>query len=291
MLEVVESLAIWSFVIGSFYLLVSIGFSILCGVLRIWHIGYSYMFTLTAYITYMLMVDFGLPIIPAAIGAVIFQFIFAILVYRFLMVRYLDEEPMLLASLLLLALMISAWANFQYPPYLGVSLPTEILHGTVKIGIFEFPKQMLLVAIIGLFISFAYILFFLKTRTGLCMRATTMDLDTAKLMGLKIRRNYLIASIISVIPPTVATFIVSPIWGVNPNMGFDYFHFAVIVSILGSMGNLKGTIVSSYILGFINSFVSSVIGEPRLTTLAGFLFAWVVMIFRKEGLFRSETIW
>ena len=59
---------------GSLYLLISLGFSIICGVLRIFHLGYAYLFTLTVYLTWMLMKELGFGLIPALLGMVVIQF-------------------------------------------------------------------------------------------------------------------------------------------------------------------------------------------------------------------------
>ncbi|MGE5253595.1 MAG: hypothetical protein ACM3N7_06495, partial [Planctomycetaceae bacterium] len=59
MWEILQVVLIYTFILGSIYLLISLGFSIICGVLRIFHLGYAYLFTLTVYLTWMFMKEFG----------------------------------------------------------------------------------------------------------------------------------------------------------------------------------------------------------------------------------------
>ncbi|MEM2465600.1 MAG: branched-chain amino acid ABC transporter permease [Candidatus Bathyarchaeia archaeon] len=277
---------------GSFYLLVSIGFQIICGVMRIWHIGYSYMFILTAYLTWFFMRDLGLGLIPSIAATVTVQIAFAILIYKVIMFKYIveEEESLLLASLLLISLIIREAVNFFYPPYVGVNLP-EISKEVIYVIGSAFSVQMLIVALTSLALLGLFLLFFLKTRIGLQIRATTMDLHTAELLGINREKVYLLVSILSLIPPMVAMYLTAPIWGVHPDIGSEYFHNALLVSVLGGMGNLMGSLVAAYVLGLINSFVHIFLGEPRLGLLISFIFILIVLIIKKEGLTKGERLW
>jgi len=60
MWESVFFILVYDFVMGAIYLLVALGFSLICGLLRIFHLGYAYTFPLTSYGTWMFMRELSL---------------------------------------------------------------------------------------------------------------------------------------------------------------------------------------------------------------------------------------
>jgi branched-subunit amino acid ABC-type transport system permease component len=66
----IEVVLIYSLVLGALYLLVSLRVSIICGVLRIFHLGYAYLFALSVYLTRMLTKELGWGLIPALLDEV-----------------------------------------------------------------------------------------------------------------------------------------------------------------------------------------------------------------------------
>jgi branched-chain amino acid transport system permease protein len=121
-------------ILGSIYLLISLGFSLICGVLRIFHLGYAYIFPLTVYGTWFFLQQLGWELIPSILGMIAVQFIIAFLIYKGVVKRYLEREEILLTGLLLVALIIEQIANYFYPVQAGVYLNTTLIEGTVQIG-------------------------------------------------------------------------------------------------------------------------------------------------------------
>jgi branched-chain amino acid transport system permease protein len=65
---------------------------------------------------------------------------------------------------------------------------------------------------------------------------------------------------------------------------------AMLIAILGGLGNLKGSIVASYLIGFIHASVSFLY-VSRFMGLAALIITLAVMIYRRGGLFAGETLW
>jgi branched-chain amino acid transport system permease protein len=84
--------------------------------------------------------------------------------------------------------------------------------------------------------------------------------------------------------------VIAPFWGVDPFMGSSLLMTAMLIAILGGLGNLKGSIVASYLIGFIHSTVSFVF-VSRFMGLAALIVTLVVMIYRRGGIFAGETLW
>ena len=162
--------------------------------------------------------------------------------------------------------------------------------GTAAIGAASIPNQMLVTAGAGLLVTAFFVLFLLKSRTGLVTRALSQDLEGAQLMGVNVERIYGLAMILSVIPPTIAILVIAPIWSLDPGLGWPLLQTAILVAILGGLGNLRGTILAAFIVGFIAAGVSFFI-NPRLMGLATLVTVLLVLIFKPEGITRSESLW
>ncbi len=291
MIETIQSILIYTFLWGSIYLLISLGFSLICGVLRIFHMGYGATFVLAAYAVWAFMEEANLGLIPSILLMFLVQIGFSLVVfYRGVFQRYLDQEEILLTLSILIFVALTHLANFLFPVTAGVSIPTTIIDDTLVIGKVRIAYQMVLAALMGILVTALYVLWFLKTRTGLIIRAISQNLPAALLMGAGVNRMYYLAMILSVIPPTICMMMIAPFWGVDPFMGSPLLMTAMLIAILGGLGNLKGSIVASYLIGFIHASVSFLY-VSRFMGLAALIVTLTVMIYRKGGIFAGETIW
>ncbi|PKN70272.1 MAG: hypothetical protein CVU54_06620 [Deltaproteobacteria bacterium HGW-Deltaproteobacteria-12] len=291
MSDILLQIVIYTVIWGSIYLLISLGFSLVCGVLRIFHLGYGVTFVLAAYVTWALMENVGLGLLPSLVLMLLIQCAFALIVfYKGVFQRYLEEEEVLLTLSILIFLVIAHLANYLYPVTDGVSIPSTIIDDMLKIGSVTIAYQMIAAAIVGIVVTAIYVVWFMKTRVGLIIRAISQNLPAALLMGVNVNRMYYLAMILSVIPPTICMIVIAPFWGVDPFMGSSLLMTAMLISILGGLGNLKGSIVASYLIGFIHATVSFVL-VSRFMGLAALIITLVVMIYRRGGIFAGETLW
>jgi branched-chain amino acid transport system permease protein len=287
----IQNVIIYAFILGSIYLLISLGFSIICGVLRIFHLGYAYIFPVTVYITWMFLQDLGWSLIPAIFGMVAVQFIIAFLIYKGIIKKYLDKELEMLVALLLLTVIIEQAINYQYPIQVGVYLQTELIRGTTQIGSVIVSTQLVIGSIIALLLTGLFVLFFLKTRTGLAIRAISQSIYSAKIVGINVENLYVFTMMLVVVPVIVGTLIIAPVWTIDPQMGQLYMSTAILIAVLGGLGNLKGTIMASFVIGAVHAVMCFVVGEPKFMTLSALVLVIFVLIVRPQGLTRSESLW
>lgn len=291
MWETFEVVLIYSFILGSIYLLISLGFSIICGVLRIFHLGYAYLFTLTVYLTWMFMKEFGLGLIPSLIGMVAVQFLISYAIYKGIIRKYMDREEIVLTGLLLISIVVEQAVNYRYPIQAGVFIETTLIDGASELGTAVISNQLIVGAAAALLLTVLFILFFLKTRIGLAIRALSQDIYSSRLIGIHVEGLYTLTMFLILIPVILGTLIVAPVWAVDPTMGSLYMTTAILVAILGGLGNIKGTIIASYLIGFTHSFVSFVLGEPRFMNFSALLLVIIILMVRPQGIAKSEALW
>lgn len=291
MLNTLQAILVYTFIFGSFYLLVTLGFTIICGVLRIFNLGYGITFVVAIYGVWIFMKELGLGLGPAILAMVVLQCLFTLGVIYFPIVkRYTEQEEILMTSLLLIAMIVEEAVNFQYPVTAGVNIATTIIPGTVVIGGTSIPIQMLFVAGIGIITTILMLLFLLKTKMGLVIRAVSQDTESSQLMGANVNVVYALAMILAVIPPTIAILAIAPVWSIDPRLGQPLLQTAILVSILGGLGNIRGTVMAAYIVGFVASAVVFMV-DPRLMNLATLLLVFLVLTFKPQGIARSESLW
>jgi len=296
-LVAIETTLIYTFLLGSLYLLVSLGFSLICGVLRIFHLGYAYIFTATIYFTWMFMTLFGTPpysttvLIIAIICMLAVQAGIAVAIYKGLIVRYIRHEEIIILGLLFVAIIVEQAALRFYPIQTGVYLETTVIPGVSQIGQVTISNQLIFAAILGIVITGLFVLFFLKTRLGLAVRAISYDIYSSRLMGIQVQRVFMFVMVLTLIPVIAATLAIAPIWAVDPYMGWGYMSIAILVSVLGGLGNIKGTIIASYIIGFVHSIVGFAINQPVYMGLAALVVVLIMLIVRPQGITKSETVW
>ncbi len=286
-----QSILVYTFIWGSIYLLISLGFSLICGVLRIFHLGYGVTFVLAAYGTWAFMDGFHLGLLPSVGLMLVLQIVVALLVfYRGIFQRYLEQEEILLTLSMLVFLAATHLSNYLYPVTAGVAIPTTIIDGTFKLGKVRISYQMLFAALTGILVTILFAFMFLKTRVGLIIRAMSQDIQASRLMGADVDKMYYLAMTLSVIPPTICVLMIAPFWSVDPFMGAPLLMTAMLVSILGGLGSLKGSITASYMIGFIHASVSFLY-VSRFMGFAALVITLLVMIFKRGGLYPGETIW
>ncbi|MDD4092729.1 MAG: branched-chain amino acid ABC transporter permease, partial [Smithellaceae bacterium] len=196
MVTYIQNVLVFTFVMGSIYLLLALGFSLICGVLRIFHLGYAYIFPLTVYGTWMFMSALGWSLIPSILGMIVIQFIVSIVIYKGMIKRYMTTEDVLLTSLLLVALIVEQAANYFYPIQAGVYLDTTLASGTYQFGDAVVPKQLILGSLIALAMTGAFVFFFVKTKTGMAIRALSQDIYSSKIVGINVETLYIFTMMI-----------------------------------------------------------------------------------------------
>jgi branched-chain amino acid transport system permease protein len=239
----------------------------------------------------MFMKELGFGLFPALIAMVAVQFGISYLIYKGIIMKYMDREEIILTGLLLVSIIVEQAVNYRYPIQAGVFIQTTLVEGSSDIGAVVISNQLLIGAGIAILLTVLFVFFFLKTRTGLAIRALSQDIYSSQIIGVNVEVLYTITMFLILIPVIVGTLIVAPVWAVDPTMGSLYFTTAILVAILGGLGNIKGTIIASYLIGFTHAAVSFVVGEPRFMNFSALVLVMIILMVRPQGIAKSEALW
>jgi branched-chain amino acid transport system permease protein len=128
-----------------------------------------------------------------------------------------------------------------------------------------------------------------NTRTGIAWRATVDDPEIAKSFGIDtIKVRYLNFFIGSGLAAVAGVFISLLSNLVEPTMGGVPAYKALAIIVLGGLGNVKGTLIASLLLGVIEAFGTIYIGSILDRDAIAFAFLIVVLMIRPQGLFAGR---
>jgi branched-chain amino acid transport system permease protein len=151
-----------------------------------------------------------------------------------------------------------------------------------------FPTYRLFVLAVAIVVAIGLYVLIERTRLGATIRAGVDDMQMARAVGIPASRLFTTVFCLGAGLAGLGGALGGPILNAYPGLDADMLPLALIVVILGGVGSLVGTFISSFIIGFIYTFGIALV--PDLAYVILFLPMVVVIAFKPEGLFsRSAT--
>ena len=276
-----------SLALGGLLFLLSAGFSLIFGLMRIANLTHGALFMLGAYVGVTVLKYVPNLWLAALIGGLIVA-AFGGLIERFVLRALAGNAFGQVLVTLGIAFIIAdfcliVWGGDPIP----VPTPEYLRQPLVVAGV-AFPTYRLVV--IGIAIVTAIVLHLLmeRTRLGAMIRAGVDDMQMARAVGIPVSRLFTIVFCLGSALAGAGGIIGGPILSAYPGLDFDMLPLALIIVILGGVGSLIGAFVGSFIIGFIYTFGSALL--PDLAYVILFLPMIFVIAFRPRGLFgRAST--
>jgi branched-chain amino acid transport system permease protein len=279
-------LTVNSVTFGGLLFLLSAGFSLIFGLMRIPNLTHGSLFMLGAYIgaTFVVgMLGFQLNFWLATVLATLAVAVLGALAERLLLRRLPGDQ--LAQVLVTLGLSFMA-ADFCLMVWggdpLNVATPAG-LGGFVRVGAAAFPMYRLAIIIIAVIIAIALWLLLDRTRLGAMIRAGVDDPDMARVVGIRVSQLFTIVFALGAGLAAFAGIIGGPILSVYPGLDQDMLPLALVVVIIGGTGSLLGSFVGSIIVGFLYNFGQALL--PELAYFVLFMPMLLVLLLRPQGLF------
>jgi branched-chain amino acid transport system permease protein len=266
------------------YALLAIGFSLIFGVARIVNIAHTAFYMLAAYCFYALLVKAGLGVALAGVLAVAGVTLLSVICYKLVIEPVRDHPSAVLIATIALALIFQELMQILFGgSYLGI--PSTI-DGVMNIAGVSVPYQRVLILVVAVIMLVFTWLVLYHTRLGLAIRATANDLEVANLMGMNVHRVAMATLALSVGLAAVAGVVVAPVFVVDPRMWLAPLVTMLAIVVLGGLGSLKGSLIGSLVLGYIEAI--TVFALPSGAYLKGAValaIMVIVLLVRPEGLF------
>ena len=262
--------------------LVALGFSLVWGIMNIVNLAHGAFIVMGAYVTFFLHELLHVDPFLSIPFSMLVLFTFGWAVQRGL-VNQIIRAPLLATFLLTfgLELLIVNLINFFFKADLrSVTTPysgTGFTLGTVRIPYIRLGALgVSLVLVAGLAWTLK------ATRIGRAIRATGMDLDAARLTGVKVATVYAATFAIGAAMAGAAGSLLAMIVPFDPNLGGTYTQRAFAICVLGGLGNVANVVIGAAIYAFVDVFVGASL--PSLSRAVTFALLVVLLILRPQGI-------
>jgi branched-chain amino acid transport system permease protein len=280
-------LAVNSVTLGGLLFLLSAGFSLVFGLMKIPNLTHGSFFMLGAYLaTSLIAAGFGFW--TAAVAGGLLVAAFGGVVERFILRRLAGAELAQVLVTLGLSFMIAdvclmVWTGDP----IRIDTPPGLRGATSVLGV-GFPTYRLAVSLIAVVLAAGLWALLDRTRLGAMIRAGVDDADMARVTGIRVSRLFTIVFCLGAWLAGFAGVIGGPILSVYPGLDGEMLPLALVVVILGGSGSLLGSLVGSFVVGFLYNFGQAMF--PELAYVVLFLPMLIVLVVRPQGLFGRPAV-
>jgi branched-chain amino acid transport system permease protein len=272
-------------IIGTFYVLMALGLSLILNLSGVINFAHGNFLALGGYTAYVLtpFTGFWGALIIAPLVTALFGLIAERLIIRRVYTR--NHVYSLLLTFGLAFVMQDVMRYVWGPNGLPLGIP-DLLSQPLSADLFfitfyrVFMVVIVIAAVIGLFSFLRY------TRVGIRIRAGTLDLDTVSVLGVNVRvlRSFNFA--VGCLLAGVAGVLAAGQIGLNPNMGDDLLMPSFIAIIVGGVGSLAGTLVGGLVIGVAAALTTLV--YPSASEAVIYIIMALVLLMRPRGLMGEE---
>lgn len=273
---------------GSMYALIGSGIALVYGTMRVLNLAHGEFYMLGGYFTYYLIVQIGLAPILAIPLAVAIAFCLGMLIQK-LTIEYLIVREnwafTTIAATLGLSIVLQNAALLMFGEQFN-TVPYYV-SGVLAIGDIRLPWQRVLIFLVAL-ATIGGMTWLLKyTRLGWSIRATSQDRDAAQVVGIPVRRVYMICFGLAAALGALAAAMLAPINAINPWAGMPILLKGFVVVILGGLGSFPGAIIGGLFLGVVEA-VGVQLTSSEWRDVISFTLMIAVIWWRPWGVFGTK---
>jgi branched-chain amino acid transport system permease protein len=269
--------------LGGIYALISIGLTLIFGVVRVINFAHGEFLMLSMYVAYFSYFFLGLNPYLSLIINVPLMFVLGVATDQ-LIIRPLRNAPsyMQIFATVGLSIVLLNSALFLFTgDYQSINMP--FAKKTLVLGGIALSYSRLVIFFSALVVSIGLYLFLQKTDMGKQIRAIAQDRMAAQLMGINLNRVYMVTFGIGSALVAIAGGLIMPVYYVFPSVGVYFVLTAFVVVVLGGMGNMMGALIGGIIIGVTDSLSGYYI-DPSLKEVVYFIIFLIVLLVKPSGL-------
>ena len=283
MLEIVAQAVINGLLIGGIYALVSIGVTLIFGVIKIVNFAQGEFVMIGMYISFFLATQFGIDPIVSLIVSMPVLFVVGVLIQHFLIRRVLglNDLPQIFLTFALSLLILNLALMLLTANYRTVHTwySDEALH----LGGLYIPVAKLIAFVLAMVLSGQLWVFLHTTDLGKAMRAAAQKPEVAMLMGINPNRVFCVALGIALALAGAAGSLLMPFYPAYPMVGQVFVLMAFVAVVLGTLGNVVGALIASLMMGVAESLGIQFVGADS-GLIVVFMMLLLTLAVRPSGL-------
>lgn len=282
---------VFGILVGALYGLVALGLSLVFGVTKFLNVAHGELVMFGGYASFWAFSLLGIDPFLSIPITIALMFLMGIVLYKLIFshtVKLVEESKIKNTMLVAFGLSVIL-QNLALRMFTADERGITTAYSSVSFSLLGIRFPIIKIASLVITILFLVILqvFLKKTYTGKAIRATSQNWEAASLMGIDIHKVYLLAFSIGAALAGVAGILVSVNYAIHPAMGLGWTMKALIVMVLGGLGNIPGTIIGGLILGVTESATSFFINS-NYREVAGLVLFILVLVLRSQGFLKTK---
>ena len=272
--------------LGGLLFLLSSGFSLIFGLMRVANLSHGAYFMLGAYVGLSVLnagYGFWAAVAAGALSIAVLGALIERLLLRRLSGRTFSQVLVTLGIAFIIAdSSLLIWSGDPMP----LPVPRALMGAVPVLGVF-FPKYRLAVVGISMVTAVALWALLERTRLGAMIRAGVDDMDMARALGIPVPRLFTAVFCLGAALAGMGGVLGGPILSVYPGLDMDMLPLALIVLILGGPRSVVGAFAASFFVGFVYTFGQALF--PQLAYVILFLPMVAALVLRPQGLFGARA--
>ena len=269
------------------YMIMALGLTLIFGVMKIPNLTHGVMYATGAFIHYTLVEFLGVPFIPALFVAALATFCLGGLIERVFFRRVAAGGSPVIAiicgiglSTVIVNVITNVWGAWP----LRIHSPFSRI---LMVGESAISLHSVVIVIVALVITVLLYALLKWTKFGCAVRAVSQDREEASLIGVNANTVGLVTFATGTMLAAVGGMFTAPIVAATPSMGGNAEIMGFAIIILGGLGSFGGAIVGAFLLGYVDTFVTTYISGGWGGAVA-FVFMIIVILLRPSGLFGKK---
>ncbi|PYM57718.1 MAG: branched-chain amino acid ABC transporter permease [Candidatus Rokuibacteriota bacterium] len=272
---------------GSFYALLSLGLSVIFGLLNIINFAHGALYMMGAFVAYFLLQWAGLGYWWALLLAPIVVGFLGVVLERTMLKRlyHLDHLYGLLLTFGLALIIQGLFRNEFGSSGLPYAMPAQLAGGR-SLGFMFLPNYRAWVIVFSLATCLVTWYVIERTKLGSYLRAATENPALVQAFGINVPRMITLTYGFGVALAALAGVLAAPIYQVNPLMGADLIIVVFAVVVIGGLGSIMGSILTGFAVGIVEGLTKVFYPEASNTVI--FVIMALVLLVKPTGLFGRE---
>jgi|SRR5579872_2947544 len=288
MLQTLAQAVVNGLLIGGIYALVSIGVTLIFGVVKIVNFAQGEFVMIGMYLSFFLATRAGID--PLVSLVIVMPVMFVVgMVFQHVLIRRvlsLGDMPQIFLTFALSVLLMNLALLLFTANYRTVQTPYT--DASFHIGGVYISVAKLIAFILAMVFSGALTVFLRTTDIGKAMRAAAQNRDVAMLMGINTDLVFAVAVGLALALAGAAGALLMPFYPVYPTVGQVFVLMAFVAVVLGTLGNVTGALIAGLMMGIAESLGIQFVGADS-GLIVVFMLLLLTLAFRPSGLFGGRA--
>lgn len=276
--------------LGAIYALTAVGFSLIFGSTKIFHVAHGSAFAIGGYMYWWLATKLNVAWPIATLAAVVAAAAFGLFMEKFIY-RPIQRHEAAFFTVFIAAFGVQIIVQNLIGSLVGRGMETvtTTLSRSVEIAPGLFVAPISIISIVTAILVFTALSYFLtRTNVGVAMRALSENPDLVRVFGLDPVRLAQYAFVIGsavVVPGAIFTAMTT---GLNPAIGTHVMLVSLAATIVGGIGSIRGAACGGLLLGLAENLAYWKL-DPQWSEAVTFIVLFAFIIFRPSGFFGHPT--